>query len=577
MDVSIRQSKDSVNVSSKLHLDLKSNKYKTINSDACALIKSSPHFVNVKPKPVMPTAAAVADHEQRHRNGPCFEREKTAPEAINKNRASKEPAKRVQDQSKSNAMFHSRVASGLRPRETDPVSTSMMIERDDGNHRNEEKAAPVNESFTCGNIKRREMRSYSQISKACPNNKVKAKDSAKHGAGDNQTKPQMLNKSQTRHAEKLCYPEASHIKSGIPSEKENNNSKQADKIAVMVNVADSAKGKGFVVTASGSYINNININPVAYSTQPIEIPKESPAVQADTSQKGKKAEQRDSECVEIASKLEHELKKTVRESERSSSGGQNKFGIYRMFFDEITKADPYFGGLLREIQKAYESKFGDLNALVAKQGDSSDSRVNELKKELERERKNHEESEKQRMLVLKELKRQALYIENLKATIKELRSKRDATECSSKHLNSSGSSDRSKDLVNKTVQYPSKTLPKKDVPKMPVKNQSSSTRHDEKKHPVVVPKLDLSKLHSRAEDVNSDKASVNAEAKKSSSQLHNKDSEKGTVKEAFEEVMNETFGENDVIAQLDYHDEFMAMADEFSQSWKDALANEKRY
>jgi len=111
---------------------------------------------------------------------------------------------------------------------------------------------------------------------------------------------------------------------------------------------------------------------------------------------------------------------------------------------------------------------------------------------------------KESAILLKELKRQALYIEKLKEKIKELSKK--------------------KVLV-----------------------KSSSTRQEVRRK-IVIPKLDLSKIHSYNEDI-------------SSKELHTKDV---------------TSGKNE-ISLMDYQDEFMAMEDAFSQSWKDALANERRY
>ncbi len=533
----------------QFHAEHRTNPYKTLNPSSCLhskqdhIGKSSPHFATGK------------------ENVKCrFEREKSAPDGIGKVRG--HVTTKHSDANKSGTMLHSRVISGI-TKDNELVSTSMLVDRVEA-----AREALANESFTCGELKRRELRSYSQLSKC--GQRTRARDPAKRAEG-------VCNKTMIARP-KLVYPADSTVASGEETAKE--------KIAVTVNLAESAKlgsgrgMKGVVVTTNGSYINNININPVAYTTQHVAA--------ADSLSKRKNTERRDSECVEIASKLELELKKTVRESERVSTSGHNKFAIYRTFFDEIIKADPYFGGMLREIQKTYESKIVELNALLAKQGDSYDAKQAELRKELEREHRLREDNEKQRLLVLKEMKKQAVCIETQKTVIAELKSQ-------------AGTEKKAASPVEKTKEEPAvryRTLPahklsgsKRDqVPRLKFPG-NSSTRHAaaekqanasmmvESRH-VVVPRLDLSRIHSKLPEEDSNSvAQQQPMVAQNAEELKESPSGGSTEKNPCEtEVYVEAEGiEHGEDGPLDYHDEFMSKADEFSQSWKNALAREKRY
>ncbi len=571
---------------SKFHLELRAGKYKTLNADSYAYSKTSPHFVpgkeNVRSRPT------VGDSEKRRTTGPGFERERSAPEGIGKVRPRGD---------KCSTMLHSRVASSLKQKESaDAVSTSMMVDR--AGDRAADKETMANESFTCGTLKRRETRSYSQVGKFGQKAKLKrGLAEGSYASNNGTTNKYGAGRPSSKHADsKLSYPEAYEK---VRAEEERGH-KQVDKIAVTLSLADNAKmgsGRGLVVTTNGSYINNLNINPVAFTQQVASLGKES-----NSAAKKPTTEKRDSECVEKASRLELELKKTMRESERATSGGPNKFGIYRTFFDEIIKADPYFGGLLREIQKAYEAKIGELNSLLAKQGDSYDAKQVELRKELEREHRLREETEKQRLLVLKEMKKQALFIESQKTVIKELKSQPEAKKDSATGSDSASSG---KDRAYRTLQA-HKAGPRRDVPpivglrqKCCVGNSSSSTRHAEghnrerptnvsmmveSKH-VMVPKLDLSRIHK--EESNSgappEPAAPAEEVKAPTTGGSNHESEEpsGHNEANYGKTLNEILGlENNAGGEgtpLDYNDEFMSKADEFSQSWKDALAREKRY
>jgi hypothetical protein len=277
--------------------------------------------------------------------------------------------------------------------------------------------------------------------------------------------------------------------------------KKVDKLNLKINLHKNAPPKGLLVTNNGSFINNLNIAPVVYAKQESGARKE-----LDDEIQSKSLEKCDSVCMEVASKLELKLKNTVRESGRSSSGRQNKFNIYRSFFKEIIKADPYFGGLLSKIQDAYENRITELRQLTNRQLRSGQ----EVKwsKLLEEECKKRKDAELERNKAIKEAEHYKQQIKELKETIQDLK-------------------------LDNTLNNARYDLPlKKEPPTNSIKLKP------------LIPKLDISKVHVQVEEPNLN-------------------------------LPNELQSGED--EPLDYHDEFMAMADAFSQSWKDALAKERRY
>jgi len=201
----------------------------------------------------------------------------------------------------------------------------------------------------------------------------------------------------------------------------------------------------------------------------------------------------DSEYQELASELERKLRKSIKES--SSGDSQDKYVIHRYFFSEIIKSDPYFGGLLKMIKEGYEAKFKNMREIGYK-----------LRDKLEEERSKRKESEQQKLSLLKELKKQTMYIESLKANLRKLKK--------------SNYDNKENLALNNSEPVPCKKIKK-----------------------MAIPKLDLSKIHSQLE----------------------------------EPVLSGGMEISETENILDYHDEFMAMEAEFSKSWKDALAKEKRY
>lgn len=326
------------------------------------------------------------------------------------------------------------------------------------------------------------------------------------------------------------------------------NDSKADNVGIVLNVEDGTN-KGVIFTANDSYINNLTINPVAYTSKPVEASK-GLSTKSEDRLKRKPLKKCDSEYLEIASRLEVRLKKSVRDLDRTSS--QDKFNIYRSFFNEIIQSDFYFGGMLKKIQGAYESVITELNDSLAKQSDYYETKLHQV---VEEEAKKRQHSEQQNISILKELKRQALYIERLKGNIKELKMER-VTDCigeSNSRLSKEHEEIRYSTLKksNKTEghrrdysQVELKTLKKTKSTKF--KECSSAKQKTEatpSKKKVTIPKLDLTKLRNTEEHTN----------------------KQTSLKETADEVIQ------------DYNDEFMAMEDIFSQSWKDALAKEKRY
>eukprot|EP00826_Nyctotherus_ovalis_P019077 TRINITY_DN15821_c0_g6_i2.p1 TRINITY_DN15821_c0_g6~~TRINITY_DN15821_c0_g6_i2.p1 ORF type:complete len:395 (+),score=94.88 TRINITY_DN15821_c0_g6_i2:112-1296(+) len=319
------------------------------------------------------------------------------------------------------------------------------------------KANVLNQNLIHGKGKRREARSFSQVSKSC------------------------LNKSKTKQESKDFKANES-LNYGVVNGKKN-----------------FAEIDDITHTIERSSDNNQSVRTAAHGRQTLGKTKESVAMKSTGSLRRKPSSKSDSEYVELASELEYKLRRTITEG--CSSEKQDKFAVYRNFFKEIIKSDPYFGGLLKIIQDGYETKLKNMREIDGK-----------LRSKLEEERRKRKESEQQKLLLLKELKQQAIYVENLKANIRELnRSNRENKE--NIHSNYNTRPVQCKKLKN-----------------------------------VAIPMLDLTKIHSQVEDV-----------------------ESGKSKE-----LGLSIGSNaDNI--LDYHDEFMAMENLFSQSWKDALAKEKRY
>ena len=155
--------------------------------------------------------------------------------------------------------------------------------------------------------------------------------------------------------------------------------------------------------------------------------------------------------------------------------------------------------------EAYEKKIAELITL-------NNDKNNKFKTIIEEEQKKLAKSEQQRIDILKELKRQAVYIESLKGVIKELKENRN--------------SESNKENIPVNLPQKINCLEKVQM-KIP-----------------LVPKLDLSRIHTRTENTG----------------------------------LSEEADTNEVVDNVvDYHDEFMAMESIFSKSWRDALAKEKRY
>jgi hypothetical protein len=328
-----------------------------------------------------------------------------------------------------------------------------------------------------------------------------------------------------RHEPKLVISKTCSNK-GFVKSKENDS--RAGNIGIVLNVEDD---KRLIFTANDSYINNLTINPVAYTNKPVEASKGLASTKSEKQFKREKLKKCDSEWVEIASRLEIRLKKSVRESNRSSA--QERFNVYRSFFNEIINADLHFGGMLKKIQGGYESMLSELNDSLAKQTDHYESKLHQI---IEEESRKRRILEQQNLSILKELKRQAMYIENLKGHLKELKMQK-TTELKDYFEDNEVNKESTRIKIEGHKREHSVTelitLKKPKVPKL-------KTEVTPSKRKVVIPKLDLSKIQK-------------AERKESSQ------------KKATDEPI------------LDYNDEFMAMEDEFSKSWKEALANERRY
>jgi len=322
------------------------------------------------------------------------------------------------------------------------------------------------------------------------------------------------------------------------SNKENDG--RSDNIGIVLNVEEN-NNKGVIFTANDSYINNLTINPVAYTNKPVEGSKDLSSTKSEKRFKRENLKKCDSEWFKIASRLEIRLKKSVRKSDRSSA--QERFNVYRSFFSEIINVDSYFGGMLKKIQAAYESMLSELKDSLAKQNDYYESKLHQVINEESNKRKLLEQ---QNLSILKELKRQAMYIENLKGHVKELKMQR-TTELKDylEENNSLQEHEASKNGTRKKTEehrreYPANELITLKKSKVPKPKEAVRTEITPSKKKMEIPKLDLSKLH---------KAN------------HKKPNQKETADEPI----------------LDYNDEFMAMEDEFSKSWKEALENEKRY
>jgi len=350
-----------------------------------------------------------------------------------------------------------------------PKSSFSLIEK--GMQKVKEKSKiNKNKSFQ-SKAQKRKFRSHSQV---CNIHSEKTHSS---------TEPSCHSRSK-RKTSGLMYPEK----------------KKVDKLDLKIHLHKNTPSKGLVVTTNGSFINNLNIAPVVYAKQRSEVRKE-----LGGEMQRKSLEKYDPVCIEIASKLELKLKNTVRESDRSSSGRQNKLNIYRSFFKEIIRVDPYFGGLLSKIKDAYENRITELKQLTNRQLLGQNIK---WKKLLEEERKKRKEVEIERDTAIQVAKRYRQQIEELKETKQNL---------------------QLDDNFYNSHYYP------------PVKEEPHTNSVRAK---PLIPKLDISKVHVQVEESNLP-------------------------------LPNELqSGEDEV---MDYHDEFMARADAFSQSWKDALAKERRY
>jgi hypothetical protein len=311
----------------------------------------------------------------------------------------------------------------------------------------------INESFNCKDLNGREQRSHSQFEKLCK--KVQQlKDALRNSL------------TQTNTSSKLI----AHSTSNANKENINKNNKISIRIHTEKSMDSNLPSKRLVVGGDGTFVNNVSISS-AYNSQ-LESKKKLSSTKTEDTPLESAPYRKDSQCVEVVLRLKKKLKKYK---------GNNKLNICSSCFDEVIRVDPYFGEVLKEIKNEYEFTITELT--------NKETLVT---------------SSKESTILLKELKKQALYIEKLKGRIKEL-SKR-------------------------------KVLMK-----------SSSTRQ-EVRSKVVIPKLDLSKIHSYNEEV-------------SSKEPHTKD----------------VTSDNNNISLMDYQDEFMAMEDAFSQSWKDALAKERRH
>eukprot|EP00829_Urostomides_striatus_P014842 TRINITY_DN4516_c0_g1_i1.p1 TRINITY_DN4516_c0_g1~~TRINITY_DN4516_c0_g1_i1.p1 ORF type:complete len:351 (-),score=86.60 TRINITY_DN4516_c0_g1_i1:12-1064(-) len=289
-------------------------------------IEASPHFGTGKENlQYKQQTSDFSINEKPHFSVKLLTQDKSAPDGICKHKIHEQQKK---GDSRITTTTHSRAVSGLKPNGSDAGSTSVIIEHSHGQS-NIDKLKQLNTSFASNHAIRREMRSYSQSMKGAQ--KFKLKEAQKHEETNN--KP--------------------------PSEKQNT------EVSIDIGKQNDPSMKELVVTTNNSYIENLTINPIAYKQRDT-----TPKVKGSQETHGNNVEQREAEYREKASRLELELKKTVRESERSSSGGKNKISIYRLFFNEIIAADPYFGGLLREIQKAYETQINDLSEILNKQNDS---------------------------------------------------------------------------------------------------------------------------------------------------------------------------------------------------------------
>lgn len=313
----------------------------------------------------------------------------------------------------------------------------------------------ASESFGCQEPRDGELRPRSQFAKVCA---LQLKCGARNAC------------SQAKK-HKLAAGRVGHYTCGDDKE----NVDKSNKIAIKISTDKNAVSKKLLGSTNGTFINNLSTSSAVCNSQLGSAKKANFAKLNEPPQPS--TERSNSKFMELALRLERKVKKYK---------GSNKLSMYSSCFDEIIKADPYFGTLLREIKNEYEFT---ITELASKENSGANA------EELQAECKRHEDKN---AALVKELKRQALYIEKLKGSMKELK--------------------KAKDLGAKG------------------------------KTKVSIPKLDLSKICS-AKGL----SSKEQRTKDVTAHVH-----------------------NDVLL-MDYQDEFMAMEEAFSQSWKDALANEKRH
>jgi len=263
---------------------------------------------------------------------------------------------------------------------------------------------PLSKSFVHGNAEKREIRSHSQISKIRPN-------------------------KSNHEIKKPC------VKISMKNTKTLLSSK--------INTIDTCQKK----TSITSCLNNPKTSNIKYITQTVDGTKRS-----SPSNKFSKKIVTSNDYREMAIELEKKLKDELKQGD--------VFDIHCSLFNEIIRTDPYFGYLLKQIQRVYEDKYIELKNLVKSLIEGSKEQNTRMK---------------------------SIY----------------------------------KNFITRN-------------------NNQPETINEKVKKVAKIPRLNLSKMQAELETEEMDL-------------------------------------ESNIEEPMDYNDEFMSRADFFSQSWKDALAKEKRY
>lgn len=186
------------------------------------------------------------------------------------------------------------------------------------------------------------------------------------------------------------------------------------------------------------------------------------------------------ENIDRAAKLEASFKKSI-----SGKTGDKikKFEVLCLYFDELIKVDPYYGKMLKEIKKGYDEKFEWLNSLLQKKAEFNEVKFKEITYELDTIKKREENLKKVKGKLDAELKEKENLIEYLKLQLKN--GQRLVGENQLLHSENSTQIELAK-INNKMAS----NISPKDT------DSKGERRHTKG---VVIPKLDLSKIHNKYE------------------------------------------------------------------------------